>query len=337
MCAVQRVACFFRTSYHAAPRPVILERPTSIASHIRSCREQRDEDQPLTVLAKQKRLLVLLISVVAVVATILVAASLGDVSFSPGYALLRREDADLGLFSQLGLAPENTFLDKLIVVLYAFGLLMVPVSILLMIISRQARKWILRSLGIAIWIVAIYLVMRSRPEFLPEMQLETELALPSADALMLSLDFPADPPWWIAWAMAIGLALFVSAVLVGTLWLIWRSRLKPTDSLEQLAREAQGALDALKGGADLRDTVVRCYFEMSRVLSEERGIRRERAMTPREFEVRLGELGLPERDVVQLTRLFEGVRYGSKATGEREADQAVASLSAIVDACRSAA
>ena len=107
--------------------------------------------------------------------------------------------------------------------------------------------------------------------------------------------------------------------------------------MEQLAKEAKGALDALKGGAELRDTVMRCYFEMSRVVSEERGIRRERAMTPREFEERLGELGLPERHVVQLTRLFEGVRYGSKETGEREADQAVASLSAIVDACRSAA
>jgi hypothetical protein len=291
----------------------------------------------LTKLAKQKRLWVLLISVVAVVATILVAASLGDVSFSPGYALLRRGEAELGLFSQLGLAPENTFLDRLIVVLYAFGLLMVPVSILLIIISRQARKWMVRILGIAIWIAAIYLVMRSRPEFLPEMQLETQSALASDDARYLSLDFPADPPWWTAWVMAIGLALFVSAVLVVTGWLIWRSRLKPSDSLEQLAREAQGALDALKGGAELRDTVMRCYFEMSRVVSEERGIRRERAMTPREFEVRLGELGLPERDVVQLTRLFEGVRYGSKETGEREADQAIASLSAIVDACRSAA
>jgi hypothetical protein len=289
------------------------------------------------MLAKHKRFWVLLISIVAVVATILVAASLGGVSFSPGYPLLRRGEADLGLFSQLGLAPENTFLDRLIVVLSAFGLLMVPVTILLIIISRQARKWIIRCLGIAIWIVAIYLVMRSRPEFLPEMQLENQFALPSDDAQMLSLDFPANPPWWTAWVMAIGLALLVSAVLVVTGWLIWRSRLKPTDSLQQLAREAQGALDALKGGAELRDTVMRCYFEMSRVVSEERGIRRERAMTPREFEERLGELGLPERDVVQLTRLFEGVRYGSKVTGEREADQAVASLSAIVDACRSAA
>jgi hypothetical protein len=289
------------------------------------------------MLAKQKRLWVLLISVVAVVATILVAASLGDVSFSPGYALLRRGEADLGFFSQLGLAPENTFLDRLIVILYAFGVLMIPVTILLMIISRQARRWILRCLGIAIWIAAIYLVMRSRPEFFPQMQLETEFALASGDSAYLSLDLPGSPPWWVALAMAIGLALFVSAVLVATAWLIWRSRFKPPDSLEQLAREAQGALDALKGGADLKDTVIRCYFEMSRILSEERGIRRERAMTPREFEARLGELGLPKQHVVQLTRLFEGVRYGSRVTGEREADQAVASLTAIVDACRSTA
>lgn len=270
-------------------------------------------------------------------ATILVAASLGDVSFSPGYALLRRGETDFGFLGQLGLAPENTLLDTVIVVLYAFGLLMVPVSILLMIISRQARRWILRSLSILLWIVAIYLVMRSRPEFFPEVELEMQSALPTDGALYLSLDFPDSPPWWIAWAMAIGLALFVSAVLVTTGWLIWRSRVQPPDSLQQLAREAQGALEALKGGADLKDTVIRCYFEMNRVLNEERGVRRERAMTPREFEVRLGELGLPEQPVVQLTRLFESARYGTTVTGEREADRAVASLSAIVDACRSIA
>ncbi len=295
------------------------------------------EGKLLTVLARRKKVWVLLMSGVAIVATMLVAASLRDVSFSPGYALLRRGEMHFGLFSQLGLAPGSDLLDTLIVVLYAFGLMMLPVSILLMIISRQARRWIVRSLGIALWIVAIYLVMRSRPEFFPEMQLEAQVALPTDGAMYLSLDFPENPPWWIAWAMAIGLALFVSAVLVTTAWLIWRSRLKPPDSLQQLAREAQGALDALKVGADLKDTVIRCYFEMNRVLSEERGVRRERAMTPREFEVRLGELGLPEQPVVELTRLFERVRYGTTVTGPREANEAVASLSAIVDACRSTA
>lgn len=285
---------------------------------------------------KRKRLWVLLLFAVASAATILLTASLGGVEFSPGYALPGREETGFALFSQLGLGPDSSFLDTLIVVLYALGILMVPVTILLMIVSRQARSWIIRSLGIALWVVAIYLIMRSRPEFLEQLQPESQLAMPGGDdAVMLALEFPANPPWWIAWALAIGLALLIAAVLVGTVYLIWRSRRKPDDSLEWLAREAQGALDALHGGADLKDTVLRCYFEMSRVLSEERGIRRERAMTPREFEVRLAELGLPEPHIRQLTRLFEGVRYGSRVTDEREADQAVASLSAIVEACRS--
>ena len=290
----------------------------------------------MSMLANRKRLWVLLISAVAIAATILLVASLGELEFSPGYALLRGEETGLTLFSQLGLAPENSFLDNVLVVVYALGVLMVPITILLIIVSRQARKWIVRSIGMAIWVIAVYLIMRSRPEFLEQLQTETQLAFPGGDdRMMLALEFPSNPPWWIAWAMAIGLALFIAAVLVGTFYLVWHSRQKRDDSLEWLAREAQDALEALQGGADLKDTVMRCYFEMSRVLSEERGIRRERAMTPREFEVRLAQLGLPEPHIRQLTRLFEGVRYGSRVTGEREASQAIASLSAVVEACRS--
>jgi len=265
------------------------------------------------------------------------AASLGDLEFSPGYALLAREDQGFVLFNQMWLAPESNFLDTFLVVVYALSILMVPICLLLIIISRQARRWMASTIGIAIWVIAIYIIMRSRPELLEQLQLESQLALPGGDdAMMLALEFPAYPPWWIAWAMAIGLALLIAAVPVGTFYLIWRSRRKPADPLVWLAREAQDALDALQEGADLTDTVMRCYFEMTRVLSEERGISRERAMTPREFEVRLAQLGLPEPHIRQLTRLFEGVRYGSRVTGEQEADQAVASLSAVVQACRSA-
>ena len=45
--------------------------------------------------------------------------------------------------------------------------------------------------------------------------------------------------------------------------------------------------------------------------------------------------GLPDTHVQRLTRLFEGVRYGARVANEREERQAVACLTAIVEACTS--
>jgi len=112
-------------------------------------------------------------------------------------------------------------------------------------------------------------------------------------------------------------------------WLMRRSKM----NLGKIAQQAQQALDALQSGGDLRDTVIRCYYEMSRVLRIQRGIQRTKDMTPREFESTLETVGLPAEAVHQLTRLFETVRYGAQNIGENEEQQAIASLTAIVAAC----
>ena len=65
-----------------------------------------------------------------------------------------------------------------------------------------------------------------------------------------------------------------------------------------------------------------------------RGIRRQEAVTPSEFEKQLEDAGLPREPVADLTRLFEEVRYGSKILGEWEGRRAIACLTAIADACR---
>jgi hypothetical protein len=81
---------------------------------------------------------------------------------------------------------------------------------------------------------------------------------------------------------------------------------------------------------------MRCYYEMSRVLRQQRGIRRHQAMTPREFATFLEEAGLPTEAVRRLTELFEQVRYGAKSPGRDEGAQALACLETIVEFCRSA-
>ncbi|MCB0018735.1 MAG: DUF4129 domain-containing protein [Anaerolineales bacterium] len=61
---------------------------------------------------------------------------------------------------------------------------------------------------------------------------------------------------------------------------------------------------------------------------------RAEGMTPSEFASRLEGVGLPHREVVNLTRLFEAVRYGGHDFTAEEADDAVQCLAAIITAAQ---
>ncbi|MFC2023250.1 DUF4129 domain-containing protein [Chloroflexota bacterium] len=286
---------------------------------------------------RSKRIWAILISALALVALVLLAAGLQQMSFSPGYPLAFQRETGGLMLGGAGPGEANLFLEKLIRGAIMVALILIPFLLLYMIVSPEGRKWALRSLGVVVTLLAVYYILRAPQNILPGAELEPPLPLSLDNAALLGLDLTASPPPWLAWAMALVLALFAAVPLVGVAWLVWRSRRRRAEPLEGLAREAENTLDALRGGSDLRDAVMRCYYEMSRVLSNERGITRERAMTPREFEGRLGEAGLPEQQIRDLTRLFEGVRYGARVPGEREEEQAIHCLNAIVAACRSAA
>jgi hypothetical protein len=145
--------------------------------------------------------------------------------------------------------------------------------------------------------------------------------------------FAPDPPQWLTLAIILVTAVLLVAMAALIIWIVQRSR-KVESPFDQLADEAQTALESLSTGANFQETITRCYHEMSRVLQEERGIARTAAMTPREFEDRLIGRGLPGDAIKTLTRLFEQVRYGSLNANPGEEDQAVECLTTIVDYCR---
>jgi hypothetical protein len=144
-----------------------------------------------------------------------------------------------------------------------------------------------------------------------------------------------NPPAWLTFVVTAG----ILAIVFGIAAVIWRrvTAGRRSSPLEMLAMEAQEAIEELRAGADLKDTVMRCYFEMSRILGEERGLRRKEAMTPREFEMTLKTAGLPGPPVERLTQLFETVRYGAHTPEAQEENEAVACLEAIVTACENLA
>jgi hypothetical protein len=116
--------------------------------------------------------------------------------------------------------------------------------------------------------------------------------------------------------------------------MIWRRIRSREVSLKVFANTAQKALDELQTGIEIKNVVIRAYYQMSQVLDQELGITRKDAMTPREFEVKLEGAGLPAEEVQQLTRVFEAVRYGTTQVNWELEHQAITSLTAIIEACR---
>ncbi|NLF10268.1 MAG: DUF4129 domain-containing protein [Anaerolineaceae bacterium] len=278
----------------------------------------------------------------AIVALLLLAAGLDGLELQPGrpFAGLLTTGEEDGS----GPAPAPAVIaDTALLVVGLLMALLVPLAIVYLFVQGDRRRRFLYALILLLGLVGLYLASRAEParelvppatEVAPEMSLdEGLLAIPGAPPVELEV----RPPAWLAWLAAALLALLAAGIVLATAWLVWvRTRPAP-GPLPRIAERAQAALADLEAGAGVRDAVMRCYLEMSRVLEQERGLARDEAMTPREFEVALRNTGLPREPVANLTRLFEAVRYGAVRASRREEEQAVACLSAIVAACRSAA
>ncbi len=272
------------------------------------------------------------------VAILLLAAGLSDLEFRPESPQPRRSEISKPFKFPLPELRESELLGIILVVLAIMTVLFLPMAIYHLTRSPLLRKQFFRDLVLILWVVALWLVLRASPDVVDEGEMQTYNG-PLAEANILptveaAAEYTASSSSWAVLLTTIGLAALGAAGLLGMAWFFWHRRRPAASPLEDLAQEAQEALAALGAGADVRDTVLRCYFEMSRVLKERRGIRRAEAMTPREFERQLKEVGLPEPPIEQLTRLFERVRYGARIADKGDERQAIDCLTAVVEACK---
>jgi hypothetical protein len=277
-----------------------------------------------------------LLLVAALTALVLLSAGLSDVQLPPGRPFplgwLLSFETDLAIESS---GQGASWLVQILRVVFTLAIIMLPFSLVYVIVSPTARKRVLRDIGVyATLAFVLYSLVRAGAERQPSPQ------GPSGAPGALNLSgvgapaFSPSPPPWLITAVSLGLVLSLMLLIGSIAWLLWRRTAEPEDVLAPLAQEAQTALDDLRAGGDVRDTVMRCYVEMSRTVADTRGVRRQLAVTPREFEGQLERAGLPGPQVRRLTRLFEDVRYGSLQPGDAEMQEAVACLTAIVDACR---
>lgn len=225
-------------------------------------------------------------------------------------------------------------------IMLALALVLLPINLILVIFMREERRRLLINIvtAIALWLFlnALSRIAGNLPENLFENAGQSGERADGTPPLTPLPDFTPNPSEWAVLAAALAISLLIVGLAAIVIWAIWRRRMRPDDSLARLGQRAQAALDELESGGDFRSAVIRCYRDMTRVLQQERGIQREIAMTPSEFEQALRGKGLPQEAVHQLTHVFEDVRYGGQPAGEREERLAKDSLAAIVTACAQA-
>jgi len=288
---------------------------------------------------KKNRHLIFL--VVTIAALILFTASLSNLEFLPGQSFplgsLVGQEADTSAEGgSSGLS--GALLSWWAVLITLAFIILIILWIIIFIFRPEVRKYLLsRLISYLVLLSLIAGLIFNLRQSINGAEYENATnpqAAPLEDVIPAeeTLTPPAivvDPPRWLVGLIT--LALFT--IILGIVWWVWSRRPhRQADSAELIAKEAEQAAQAIQAGRDLRDTVMNCYLKMTLLMSNQRDIQREQAMTPREFENHLAQIGFSDDHIRRLTRLFENVRYGANIPTEREEREAVACLSAIAAA-----
>lgn len=289
-----------------------------------------------------RRIWVLVSIAVAVIALLLLAASLESIEMDPGQPIQFRQLAPDLVDEQVSDSSIQTIIAILRGMMLVFWVLL-PGYIIYLIVSPTARKRLLRDL-LAMLPILLLLYIFMQADNTQGTVFEDFRA--PGDAVELGdiqgegatvPEFNAEPSDLLVLITSIAIAVFVTLLLVAIVYSIYRSRNNERmkdQPLQKVEMEAQAAINAIEAGGDFRSVIMRCYYEMSKAVSEHRSLMRSQDMTPHEFEVLLEGHGMPREPVHQLTQLFEQVRYGALNPGRTEERVAVNSLSAIIAACR---
>jgi hypothetical protein len=290
-------------------------------------------------MSRQKTIALLLLAFVAIVIFVL-ATNASQLVLSEGtpVAISRQLEVERGL----GVDPKGG--ENLIALFRALLLCMIiflPVALFYMLFTKRGRKDLIILLVNGL---IIFLMVSSLSRIIPQ-NFDTPTPTPAPESVqeppldmsLLEEDtgeaFVANPPEWAIWVGSLVLALFF-ALLVIVAYLRFFRRRQGSNMLQELAEEAQQAIDDIQAGGDLRQIIINCYRDMMKVVKKTRGIIRDEAMTPEEFGALLEKRGLPSGPLQRLTRLFEEVRYGNRLPTHHEEQLAILCLQELVAACQ---
>jgi membrane protein implicated in regulation of membrane protease activity len=207
-----------------------------------------------------------------------------------------------------------------IIAVTALGLILFAMVVSVL---RPKSLWeaLKRALPAALWFAAILLILlrwRDRPFFREPKGAPAGVGTaPAAPDQPFPTLEQVHVPSWATFLFVLGVLLVIGVTIV-VVWRLWRARTRTTP-IEELADLTRRYAQELRYGAPVHETILRCYREMCQLLSERFHLEISRAMTAREFEKRLAQLGVLEEHIVRLSRLFEWARYSpARPTPEQE-------------------
>lgn len=281
-------------------------------------------------MSRQKALL-LLFSGITVVSLLVLAAGLSGLEFKPGnlfnpFKSSGREAPIEGSWPSFEAPP---WLKMAWQAFFALASLLLILILILAIFFPQWRRELLAVLIIiALFSPLLFLDSKRRERELSEFP---EISLPQAaprggvgEGIEIG---PVSAPDWSSFFF-IAIALAILAFLAWRFAPMFKSK-SEEGTLPSLADLAGEAAWDIRSGQGLENVILRCYKDMSQLLSKSKGIKYERAMTAREFERRLSEIGVRDEHASRLTRLFEWVRYGGRKPSKAQEHEAIACLEAI--------
>jgi hypothetical protein len=283
---------------------------------------------------------ILIVSIVAVLFMLLLATGLHDVQFEPGRSLQpdESESFETTVESTVQEIADIPFWKQIL-----FWILLISMVVLVAsMLSPEMRRWLFRTIiGTVGTVLMIFYLAREGT-----LSLFNFAAGMGDEAAAASEELPPIPPFsppqipsWMNYLISIGVVLTL-LILAWSLSRWWKRLTRPRivkEPLDDLAAIARSSLNDLNDGQDWDDVIVGCYARMSDAVSRKRGLFRTKAMTPAEFARRLERAGLPGDAVLRLTRLFEAVRYGGRESSQKEINEAVSCLTAILHYCGEAA
>lgn len=280
------------------------------------------------------------ITILALVAVLVglaaLAASLPELKLNRGQYFRLPENAERAAESfGAGTRPEVQFklLSSILVMMIIFYVVYILVSLL----TKRGRQRLLRELIRLTLIVILFVwVNKNGEKYLaalgPPVDAVVNVSQEGlANAPVAEFD-PATPSWIPIALLAAGTLVLAAMVGAAVWWWYYPEKhgdLTEATPAQKLAAEAEQAVQAIEAGEEVSDVILRTYYRMEKILAEQRNLARARAMTPSEFAVALGQHGLPQGAIQELTRLFEAVRYGGAQPDTEMQSRAVKALRAI--------
>jgi hypothetical protein len=290
---------------------------------------------------------VLALAIAALLSLVLLTNALSTMDFLPSQPIgggsteqVTRPPIDLE--ELLNTAAAVPFWQQLVF----WGALFLLVLLISSLLSPEMRKQLLYAfLRTAVSVLILFYLIKKRREFFTNIldqfsNIGQNLAIaPEADTSPAPVFVAPQEDSWLSFTVGIGVIILLVLLIwwASHIWAQVRERLASGDPLREIAAIARESLSELKSGHNYENAIVECYDRMSEVIARRQGLKREHTMTPSEFATRLTRAGLPRGPIETLTALFEAVRYGRQPAGQTEINQALHSLTSILDYCGEAA